>query len=150
MDVHIEQIPLRQFRDDSAVLIVDHYRELSVDGAHPLAPAWDTYGELAAKDLLHIVGAYVGDRMVGYAMNILAPRHLHYPFAYVSNDVLFVEKEHRNGSVGSRLMRATREWAVARGAEMVMWHAKEGSELHRKLDGRPRFTLRDIIYSERV
>lgn len=146
----LKTLDVETFRRDSAVLIVQHYEELSVDGAYPLAPDWPTYERLDKQGLLQIVGAYEGDLMVGYAMNVLCQRHLHYPFAYVQNDVLFVTKERRNGSIGARLMRDTVQFAREHGAAQVLWHAKEGSELHRKLDGRPRFVLRDIIYSERV
>ena len=151
LTIVVEPIRLPQFIKDSEQLLRDHYVELSVDkDAHPLDPDWGTYEKLYDAGALDIIAAYDGEKMVGYSLSIFIPRNLHYPFAYVQNDVLFVARDHRQGGTAGRLMRMTKNWAKVKGAAQVLWHAKEGSELHRMLDSRSRFKLRDIIYSEDI
>tara|TARA_R100001510_G_scaffold56293_1_gene61568 strand:- start:8815 stop:9282 length:468 start_codon:yes stop_codon:yes gene_type:complete len=150
--ITIRDITLEQLQVQAGDLLQQHYEELSVDtDAWPLSPDWTNLEALAAGGLVHVAGAFVDDKMVGYVGSLLVRRHLHYPFGYVQNDVLFVAKSHRSSSVGGRLMRSVRDWAKEMGAAQIFWHAKEDTELHRQLD-RPngRYTLRDLIYSEKV
>lgn len=147
----VDEVPLDLLKLHGQALFDAHYRELSVDKGRPLSPDWATLAFLDEMDRLHVIAAFEGDLLVGYAASIYVPRHLHYDFAYVQNDALFVSKSHRGTSAGGRLMGAVRTWAKERGAAEVCWHAKEGTELHRKLDrSRDRYVLRDIFYSEKV
>ena len=96
------------------------------------------------------LAAYDGDEVVGYAVSIIAPSHLHYAdLCYVSNDALFVKKSHRGGSTGLRLMRETERIAKERGAKLVLWHAKEGTRLDALLT-RLGYGVQDIIFSKEL
>ena len=148
--VTLADISLAQLKEQAAELFTQHFKELSIDGDRGLDIAWPVFEVMAKMGQLHAVGAFIGDALVGYTVSILCPRHLHYDYAYVQNDVLFVAKEHRDGSVGGRLMAAVRSWGREHGAVEVMWHAKDDTELHRKLDKNGRFRLRDHIYSESI
>jgi len=150
--ITISDITLEQLQAHAGALLQQHYEELSVDtDAWALDPDWDNLKKLESSGLTHTVGAFVDDEMVGYVGSLFVPRHLHYPFSYVQNDVLFVTKEHRSTSIGGRLMHTVRQWARENGAAQIFWHAKEGTQLHRQLDRvGSRYKLRDIIYSENI
>lgn len=147
----IAHISLEDLEAQASELFEAHYAELSVDTDRAVKPDWWSLRKLRTIGRLHTIGAWMSGDLIGYSVSIHVPRHLHYDFGYVMNDALYVSPDYRNGTVGGRLMSVVREWAVEQGADEVTWHAKEGTELHRKLDrARERFKLRDIIYSERV
>lgn len=149
--VEVQEIPLTLLRMHATALFEQHFDELSVDKDRGLDPHWTGLFDLEARGWLQCVAAYDDmSECVGYAINVFVPRHTHYAFAYVANDALFVTPAHRGARIGGKLMRATRDWAKRMGAAEVTWHAKEGTELHRRLDRSDRFVLRDIIYSERI
>lgn len=137
-------------------LLQMHAGELAT---HPalmrLAPNWDAYHALENTRALLALIAYAGDELtgdneiIGYSINFIG-RHLHYSgLHYAENDVLFVKPEHRGGKLGVRLMRETERLAKARGARMMLWHAKQGSALT-KLLPRMDYAVQDIIYSKEI
>ena len=80
-------------------------------------------------------------------MNILTP-HLHYQnLLCCHNDMLYLHPTHRQGWTGLKLIRATQAAARERGAQFMLWHAKEGTDLHALL---PRLGCRvqDVVFSE--
>jgi len=156
MQLSVQQIPLAQLRREAGALFEAHFTELSVDAERGLDVAWPVLDAIEERGDLHVVAAYVAasrghsEEIVGYSVSIFVPRHLHYDFSYVQNDVLFVREDHRGTRIGGRLMSATRAFAKERGASEVAWHAKQGSELHKQLEKSTRFKCRDVIYSEGV
>ena len=96
---------------------------------------------------LACVDAFDNEVMVGYSVNIIVP-HLHYMhLSTATNDMIFIAKSHRQGRTGLMLIKATRELCKARGAQIMMWHAKQDTALAKLL---PRLGCRvqDIIFSE--
>lgn len=133
-------------------LMRDHYGEVArLKHLFVLQPNWTTYAKLAAASKLLLLAAWDGQAMIGYSANIL-DTHLHYSgVAVCQNDVLFVDAQHRAGRVGLQLMRATESEAKARGAQVVLWHAKQGSTLDRML-GREgsAYSVQDIVYAKEL
>lgn len=124
-----------------------------------LRPDWDRYAAMAASGNLFAIAAWVSvidgdeqkEEMVGYSANLLF-KHLHYADATVcQNDVLFVAEDYRKSRIGMQLMRETERIASARGAKLMLWHAKEGTALDRML-GRPNsgYDVQDIIYGKEI
>lgn len=114
-----------------------------------LKPDVKRYHNLEAAGLLFTVGAYVDAQLVGYSVNIVSP-HLHYSDLVVaSNDVLYIDPEHRAGKLGLRLMRATEGIAKEAGAQLMLWHAKQGTRLNDLLP-RLGYGVQDIIYSKEL
>lgn len=85
--------------------------------------------QMTLMDGLLLLAAFLDGALVGYAVTFLVT-HMHAcESLYGQNDVLFVDKGHRGKGVGLRLVRETERLAVSRGARMVTWGARKGSEL---------------------
>ena len=112
-----------------------------------LAPDYAKYRTLSDMGKLIGIYAYDEDVMVGYSVNII-DTHLHYKnLLACSNDVLFLSKEYRNSTVGLRLKKETEKVAKAQGAQIMLWHAKEGSSLSLILQTQ-KYDVQDIVYSK--
>ncbi len=114
-----------------------------------LAPNVDAYRALENTRSLLALVAYRGETIVGYSINFIGP-HLHYSgLRYAHNDALYVAPAHRGGRLGVKLMRATENLACARGARMMMWHAKPGTVLEQLLP-RLGYGVQDVIFSKEI
>jgi predicted GNAT superfamily acetyltransferase len=65
-----------------------------------------------------VMGAFVGNDMVGFALSVPGTRSGH---VYLHSHMLAVRKEHRNSGLGRRLKLLQREDALARGIELIEW-----------------------------
>ncbi|WP_443696448.1 hypothetical protein [Pseudomonas sp.] len=126
----------------------EHYEEIALNKTlMQYAPDIGRYRALEELGLLACVAAFDNEVMVGYSVNIIVP-HLHYMhLSTATNDMIFIAKSHRQGRTGLMLIKATRELCKARGAQIMMWHAKQDTALAKLL---PRLGCRvqDIIFSE--
>lgn len=113
-----------------------------------LAPDYDKYLALEQHGALLTIIAYdEWDDIVGYSVNLIGS-HLHYKELKVcTNDVLFLGKDYREGSLGLRLMAETERVAKERGYQIMLWHAKEDSALD-KIMQRKKYQVQDVIYSK--
>ena len=133
-------------------LIRAHWNEVALNkGVMVLKPNVALYADLEAADRLVAFGAFDGDELVGYAVTILQPSHLHYADLFIaSNDVLFVLPEHRGASrAGYRLIAETERACADRGARLMLWHAKPDTALQ-KLMPRLGYGVQDVIYSKEL
>jgi predicted GNAT superfamily acetyltransferase len=126
-----------------------HYNEVALDKSMRLSPDWLRFRALEQQGSLLALAVQVGSDVVGYSVGILY-RHLHYSDHLVyQNDVLFVDVEHRGGSVGLKLIRETEKRAREAGCSRVAWHAKEGTKLDALLP-RLGYRVQDVIYTRSV
>lgn len=65
-----------------------------------------------------VMGAFEGNRMVGFALSVPGTRSGH---VYLHSHMLAVRKDHRNGGLGRRLKLLQREDAIARGIDLIEW-----------------------------
>jgi predicted GNAT superfamily acetyltransferase len=65
-----------------------------------------------------VMGAFVGNEMVGFALSVPGTRSGR---VYLHSHMLAVRKDHRNGGLGRRLKLLQREDALARGIELIEW-----------------------------
>jgi GNAT superfamily N-acetyltransferase len=144
-DVRIVPVADILARED---LLYEHWQEIARNkDVMILNPLADRYDAMERAGVLLCLAAFVDDVMVGYSATVVAP-HLHYGgLVYGSNDVLFVQAEHRRGSLGLRLIRDTERHAAQRGARLMLWHAKQGSALDVMLGRLKQYAVQDIIYS---
>jgi predicted GNAT superfamily acetyltransferase len=65
-----------------------------------------------------VIGAFVSNEMVGFALSIPGFRGGH---SYLHSHMLAVRKQHQNAGVGRRLKLFQREDAIARGFDLIEW-----------------------------
>ena len=65
-----------------------------------------------------VMGAFDGNKMVGFALSVPGTRSGH---VYLHSHMLAVRKDHRNSGLGRRLKLLQREEALSRGIELIEW-----------------------------
>ena len=73
---------------------------------------------LATKIGGHVIGAFDGVEMVGFALAIPGMRNGH---SYLHSHMLAVRQQYRNGGLGRRMKLFQRDEALARGFELMEW-----------------------------
>lgn len=145
-NVHFRVLTAQQFFNEAVELLIAHREELATDKAlMKLKPDFDKYYALDGTGELMVIGAYRGNEMVGYSVNIIT-NNLHYAdLMMCQNDVLFLAMGERKGATGLRLIRKTEQLAKLEGAQIMLWHAKPGTNLDQLM---PRMggTVQDVIW----
>jgi len=146
--IRIETLPVSFFEENCNDLFKEHYEEIALNkGVMKLLPDWDRYFSLEQAGMILCLGAFLDEECIGYSINFFT-NHMHYKeMFYMQNDLLFVAEERRKTRVGLDLIRETEKQAFARGAEMMLWHAKENTSLN-TLMPRLGYKVQDIIYSK--
>ena len=73
---------------------------------------------LATKIGGHVIGAFDGRELIGFALAIPGMRNGH---SYLHSHMLAVRQQYRNGGLGRRVKLFQREEALARGFELMEW-----------------------------
>lgn len=129
-------------------LLEDHREELTTNKAlMVLAPDMERYILCERMGAFFALMARDNGVLVGYSGNFIA-QNLHYKgFRYANNDVLFLAKTHRKGSLGLRMIRETEKEAQRRGAQMMVWHAKPKTSLDAIMP-KLSYRVQDVMYSK--
>lgn len=129
-------------------LFEDHWQEVAKNKkVMVLKPDYDKYRFLEESGIMRTLVAYEDDVVIGYSVNFIQP-HLHYlDLISCYNDIVFLSKEKRNSPVGLKLLRATEKAAKEWGADMMLWHVKEGTSIDSILP-RLGYGVQDIVYSK--
>lgn len=122
---------------DSPVFIAlcDEYRGESLRNPDMLGalPDREGYERLIATGLLHPLGVFVGNELVGICAVLITPV-LHFGGKLIaSTETLFVAEAHRSGGAGIKLLRAAEEVAVNAGASGLYVTAPTGGRLEKLL-----------------
>jgi ribosomal protein S18 acetylase RimI-like enzyme len=140
-----------QFLDQAEDLLKEHWEELALNKENiKLNTDRKKYKQLQELNVLKNIVVYKEDKIVGYSV-ILNQPHLHYcdhNYAYV--DVIYVSKDHRNGSVGAKLLLATEQLAKNLGASVVLHHAKPYVPMIIKPLERLGYSLYEQIYGKYI
>lgn len=151
MPVTIRRTTIAEVRDRCADLLREHWQEIARNKTlMVLDPDWDRYESLDADGHLLVLLAETdaGD-VVGDSITFVV-RHLHYAGLIVAqNDVLFVAAEHRRTGAGLRLIAETEAQAKEVGARLVMWHAKQDTDLAALMTRRG-YGVQDIVFSREL
>lgn len=150
MSIRIVEISVSEHIDQVGELLHEHWLELAKNKTlMVLKPDTARYRAMEQAGLALALGAFDGDVMVGYSVSFIGP-HLHYAdLVFAQNDVLFIAQSHRLGRTGYRLIQATEQMAKARGAQMLVWHAKQDTPLDSLLP-RLGYGVQDILYSKAI
>lgn len=87
-------------------LLQSHYEEIARHrGKIALNPDYDKYRELDRMGFLHGVTVRNEGKLIGYFLSFVIP-HLHYKdHIFSSNDVVFVSKEYRKGTIAAKMFK---------------------------------------------
>lgn len=149
--VRIEEINAADRIDEAWALLEKHWHEIARNKqVMVLKPDRAKYDQLQAQGALLSLAALDPDgEIVGYSVNFLGP-HIHYADLTVcNNDLLFLREDLRPSPIGLRLLKETERLAKARGARLMLWHAKEGTSLA-KIMPRMGYGVQDIIFSKEI
>ncbi len=149
--MRIEEFSLTEELPRMGALLAAHWDEIARNKQLVvLKPDAERYRLLEQAGALLTIGAFdENDKMVAYSVNFIG-HHLHYAdLVYAENDVLFLAPAHRKGRLGLRLIKETEQRAKARGARMMVWHAKQDTSLERLLP-RLGYGVQDVLFSKEV
>lgn len=115
-------------------LLQDHWEEVARNKSlMVLNPDVKRYRQLDESGNLVCLFAYHEDEVVGYSAMIIH-NHLHYSDLVVAyNDVIYIQPEHRNISLGSQLIKESERVSKEHGAKLMLWHAKPNTALDKIL-----------------
>lgn len=151
MAIRFEEFSVVEHMVAAAPLLRAHWDEVAKNKhLMVLAPDVDRYAALEAAGVLLSIGAFDdAGEMVGYSVSFVST-NLHYKnMTYAHNDVVFIAKEHRAGRLGIQILRETERRAKERGAQMMLWHAKQGTSLATILP-RMGYGVQDIMLSKEL
>jgi predicted GNAT superfamily acetyltransferase len=125
-----------------------HWSELATNkDLMVLKPDVERYKILEKGGVLLAIGAFLREELVGYSVSFIT-HHMHYAdLIHCQNDILFVDKPHRKGAIGIKLMLETEKLAKERGAHLMCWHAKKDTSLAGMLP-RMGYRVQDIVFSK--
>jgi len=109
---------------------------------------FDFFRQSEKNGLIFIIGAVQASKIIGYSITFVLP-DLHTASVLASNDVIYLDPEHRRGLTASRLVRATEAEALRRGASMMQWSPLVGSRFCKLLDLRG-YTARSVTYRKEL
>ena len=106
-------------------LFKEHWEEIAnYKDKFPLNPRYDQYRLLDNAKLLHTMTAREDGKIIGYCVFIVMP-HMHYQDClFAMNDVIFVSKKYRHGSVGTKLLMFAKEELTKLGVDRACLHVK--------------------------
>lgn len=117
------------------VALCDEYREESLRNPDMLGalPDREGYERLVAAGVLHPIGVFVDDELIGVCAVLITPV-LHFGGKLIaSTETLFVAEAFRAGGAGMRLLHAAEEVAVENGASGLYVTAPVGGRLEKLL-----------------
>lgn len=135
---------------EMAPLLREHWLEIAHSHDIPLEPDYATYLELQSQGKLKVfVARSASCELIGYAVYYVT-HNFHYSSSLqAQQDVLFVRKECRKGSVGTRLIRFADEALRKMGVQVVLQHVKVAHNFGPLLE-RMGYEAVDIIYRKRL
>lgn len=130
-------------------LLMEHWKELATNKEIMIPnPNIEKYMELEDNGGIFTIGAFDDDKLIGYSSNYIQS-NMHYGNMIVcQNDVLYVDSQYR-GRVGLKLIQMTEDAGKSVGAHVVLWHAKQNTELD-QLMKRRKYGVQDIIYMKEL
>ena len=146
----IRPISVAELREHGAALFPRHFAE--VEAQHlglVLDPDCERIELLHQRGAAVVLGAFVGDELVGYALAFIGPHPLYRSTINAQLAAVYVAPEHRGKGLGARLILQARGDARDMGATTCTAHAKRGTAM---ADLLPRigFDEHETIFTERL
>ena len=128
--ITFQQEPLYGVSSEIDGLLQEHYAELTLNKDRvKLNPRWSQYKALELVGAFVVFTARDGEKLVGYSA-FFVQHHIHYAdLVHAHNDVLFLTKEHRQGTAGIRLIKFCESQLKSIGVAKLTFHAKVDTSL---------------------
>jgi GNAT superfamily N-acetyltransferase len=112
-------------------------------------PRPDAFDVAERSGTLFVVLVYDDQVLVGHSINSITS-HLHYAdLVYAENHLLFASQAEQHTGIEQQLIAETERLAKAAGAQMLIWHAKQGTPLDSLLP-RLGYGVQDILHSKEL
>lgn len=109
--------------------LAEAYRvEAAIDDLPMASYKADIYRSMEAAGLLHILGAYQGDRLIGF-LSLIVSVLPHYNMTCATAESYFVDAKHRRGGPGIKLLRKAESLSEELGAGVLLLSARPDSPL---------------------
>lgn len=136
MDPTIRAITVAEAFDSPVfAALSDEYRVESLRNPYLMGalPNREGYSRLVDAGMLHPLGVFAGDELVGFCAVLVTPV-LHFGGKVIAaTETLFVAEAHRAGGIGVKLLRAAEEVALRAGAGGLYVTAPASGRLERLL-----------------
>lgn len=118
-----------------AELMAEYARESTTEGLGQAAPQWWLYRRMEDSGLLHTIGAFIDDVLVGF-ITVVVMQRPHYEAPIASYESYFVADSARQSGAGNELLKAAEELAKSKGAVGLFVNAAVGSRLNSVLEAK--------------
>ena len=137
-------------RPDAHKLLEAHWEEIALNkGKIALNPDWEAYEALEGSGKLKIFTARDDDRLIGYFV-VIVGINLHYKdHVFAVNDILYLDKEHRKGRTGLKLIKFAEKCLKEDGVSVLSINTK----VHKPFDSLMEymgFNLIERVYSKYI
>lgn len=119
--------------------------ESSVSASWRPVPQGDTYRALEANGLLHVLGAYQDDVMVGF-LTVLTTTLPHFGRRAAVTESFFVSPAHRKSGAGLALLRAAERLATELNTDGLLVSTPAGGQLDAVMDRLDGYRLSNRVY----
>lgn len=146
--LEIRPTTVADLMDHGTDLFRQHWNEIALNKqVMVLNPDRARYEALETAGSLIVLGAYENSVLVGYSVSFVT-EHFHYSdLTIAQNDLLFLVASLRGTRLGLELITETEKAAQAKGAGMMLWHAKPNTPMA-NLMPRLSYGVQDIIFSK--
>lgn len=117
-----------------ADLLAEYANESALDALGGANPQWETYRQMQAMGVAHVLGAYQGDTLVGFLV-LLVSVVPHFGKPIASTESYFVAQVVRKAGAGLKLLHEAEKLARESGAVGLFVSAPTDSRLSHVLPG---------------
>lgn len=111
--------------------LIEHYAaECANPGMGRPRPDRSQYEAMERAGVLHVLGVFDGDKLVGFLSYLLTPM-AHFSACAATTESLFLLPSHRHGLLGVKLIRKALKHAMGCGARGLYVSAPTGSQLEK-------------------
>lgn len=128
-------------------MLVDHWLALgSFPDLAPLKPDFATIIALDENGKLMSIGAFNGDELVGYSINVMTNWLHSADVLMCQNMVIWLDVKYRAGANGLKLIRETERLAKAKGCGVFLCGAKDDTTMFELLP-KLKYTVHETVYA---
>lgn len=130
-------------------LLDEYASEVATEGLGDAIPQWWLYHRMESTGLLHVLGAFSGETLIGL-ISLVVMQRPHYEGLVASYESFFVAAEFRRTGAGTRLLRTAEALAQSLGALGLFVNAGIGSRLERMLEASPAYRNTHRVFFRRL